>query len=222
MAAYQYSRKFTEASEANAGKYTVTAEGFLSEVATQTWPRYWYGLPFPYTDPQVPQAGYQILYDHQVARFQVDDVYWFLALKWITPAGFDRSVEYGYAGTWFIGRHSGPIANPDETYLKGLRFGVAPYDLVGVAALEWWPTAPEKWPQLWSYLPVLRRVRRSSAANTSEGIFGSTIARDDLYGWGGKIPTMSWKLVGVRDMLVPIAPNGLEKLMEPGLPAPKQ
>ncbi len=219
---FQYSLKFKAGSEANAGKYYVTDTGYLYETTTKTWPRFWYGFPFPQIEESDPQAAYKVMYNHQVARFQIDDVYWFLALKWATPGGFDRAVDFGAYATWFIGRHSGPLANPDETYLKDLIFGVAPYDIVGVSTLTWWHTDPDKWQSIWSYVPTIRRVRRVTAANTSEGLFGSTIARDDVYGWGGKIQYMNWKLVGVQDMLVPIAPTGIEKPMMIGDPTPKK
>src|SRR2546428_11582910 len=127
------------------------------------------------------------MYNHQMARYQIDDVYWFLSLKWATPTGFDRMVEFGAYGTLYIGRHSGPIANPDDVYLKDIIFGVAPYDVVGVSTLEWWPTNPEQWQSIWAFVPTIRRVRRLTASNTSEGLFGSIIARDDPRGWSGKI-----------------------------------
>ncbi len=226
--AFNYSQKFKAGSEANAGKYYVAEGGYMYETATKTWPHYWYGFPFPelnqpgYDPDKDPKVANKILYNHQVARFQVDDVYWFLAVKWATPGGFDRSVEFGAYATWFIGRHSGPIDNPDDTYLKDLIFGIAPYDVVGVATLEWWLTDPEKWQQIWVFVPTIRRVRRVTAANSGEGIMGSIIARDDVYGWGGKIQYMKWKYLGVKDMLVPISPTGIEKAMVAGPPVPKK
>jgi len=140
-------------------------------------------------------------------------VYWFLAVKWATPNGFDRSVELGAYATWYIGRHSGPTDNPDDCYLKDMYFGTAPYDMVGVGTMEWWHTNPEQWQSIWVYVPTLRRVRRVTASNSSEGIFGSIIARDDVYGWGGKIQYMNWKLIGQQDILAVIAPSGIEKAM---------
>src|SRR3989441_11064487 len=145
-----------------------------------------------------------------------------LALKWATPSGFDRSVEFGAYATWYIGRHSGPTNNPDDCYLKDLIFGTAPYDVVGVSTLEWWHTDPEKWQSIWAFVPTIRRVRRVTASNTSEGLFGSIISRDDPYGWAGKIQYMNWKLIGVQDTLVPIAPSGIEKRMGPGQEGPDE
>jgi hypothetical protein len=220
--AFQYSKKFKAGTEANAGKYYITDDGYMYETETKTWPHFWYGFPFPDVDGKDPKAANKIMYNHQVARFQVDDVYWFLAVKWATPNGFDRSVEFGAYATWYIGRHSGPTDNPDDTYLKDIIFGVAPYDVVGVSTLEWWHTDPTQWQSIWAFVPTIRRVRRLTASNSSEGMFGSIIARDDVYGWGGKIQYMNWKLLGLQEMLVPIAPSGIEKAMVPGEPAPKK
>jgi hypothetical protein len=142
--AFVYSKKFMGGSEDNAGKYYVTDKGYMYETATKSWPHYWYGFPFPelLTDPKNldlndPGIGYKVMYNHQVARFQIDDVYGFVAIKWATPTGFNRSIEAGFYGTPYIGRHSGPIENPDECYLKNMYFGTSPYDMVGVGNLEW-------------------------------------------------------------------------------------
>src|SRR5215813_14803143 len=220
--AFQYSKKFKEGSESNAGKYYINDEGYLYETATKSWPHYWYGFPFPDIDEKDQWAAHKVMYNHQVARYQVDDVYWFTSIKWVTPNGFDRNVDAGAYVTWYIGRHSGPIDNPDDVYLKDIIFGVAPYDIVGVSTLEWWHTDPTQWQSIWSFVPTIRRVRRLTASNSSEGMFGSIFARDDGYGWAGKIQYMNWKLLGVQDMLVPIAPSGMEKAMVPGDPAPKK
>jgi uncharacterized protein DUF1329 len=221
--AFQYSAKFKAGSEANAGKYYVTDQGYMYETATKTWPHFWYGYPFPDVTENDPQAGYKVMYNHQVARYQIDDVYWFLAIKWARPSGFDRSIEFGAYARWNIGRHSGPPTdNPDDCYLKDMNFGVAPYDVVGVAAMNWWYTDPDKWQSVWAFVPTIRRVRRLTASNSSEGLYGSTMSRDDVYGWGGKIQYMNWKLIGVKDILVPIAPTGIDKAMVVGEPSPKK
>src|SRR2546425_12876366 len=90
---FQYSKKFRAGSEANAGKYYVTDNGYMYETATKTWPHYWYGFPFPQIDEKDPKAASKVIYNLQIGRFQYDDTYWFLSLKWATPTGFDRLVE---------------------------------------------------------------------------------------------------------------------------------
>ena len=63
-----------------------------------------------------------------------------VGLKWVRPSGLDRSVDFGGAGLSFISRHSSPIDNPDDCYLKDMQYGIAPYDIVGVASMNWWHT----------------------------------------------------------------------------------
>ena len=56
--------RFLELTEANAGKYTIDAEGILIETATGSWPRYIDGgFPFPELDPDDSQAAYKIMYN---------------------------------------------------------------------------------------------------------------------------------------------------------------
>lgn len=220
--AYVYSERFRNATEANAGKYYVTEEGALHEQASKTWPRDWHGFPFPRIDPNDPQAAFKIMYNHQVAYFQFDDGYWFASTDWITPSGFDRSVSLGAYGTVFIQRPSGPIENPDETYLKDIIFGVAPYDVVGLSTMTHWTLDPRKWHSVWAYVPTIRRVRRLTAANTSEGVLGGLFARDDYYVWAGKVPYMNWKLIGEQDILAPITPGGIDMPIVPADAVPKK
>src|ERR671918_715871 len=66
------------------------------------------------------------------------------------------------------------------------------------------------------------RLAGLTASNSSEGLFGSIIARDDPYGWAGKIQYMNWKLLGVQEILAPMAPGGMEKPMVAEEPAPKK
>src|SRR5262249_16291858 len=64
--AYQYSKKFSAGSEANAGKYYVTDDGYMYETATKTWPHFWYGFPFPQIDDKDPKAAYKVVYNLQI------------------------------------------------------------------------------------------------------------------------------------------------------------
>jgi hypothetical protein len=53
-----YSKKFWEASEANAGKYDLDPETCgLKEVATGKIPSFYFGYPFPKIDPTEPLAA---------------------------------------------------------------------------------------------------------------------------------------------------------------------
>ncbi|MBN1226558.1 MAG: outer membrane lipoprotein-sorting protein, partial [Deltaproteobacteria bacterium] len=56
-----------------------------------------------------------------------------------------------------------------------------------------------------SYIPMLRRVRRVSAAARSDPFAGSDFCTDDSRTWNGKNASMKWKFVGQGTYLVPFS-----------------
>src|SRR6266852_2698028 len=200
----QWGSRFLKLTEANAGKYALNADGVMIETATGTWPRYTDGgFPFPRIDEKDPQVAYKILYNFALAGGPVDDVDVFINIFWVNAAGLERYVDLKGQVVSYGARWSGPIDNPDEVSAKALIFGVAPYDAVGLATLTWGYLDPDKWTSVWTYVPVLRRVRRLAAANTSDGLFGSHFSRDDGGTFSGKIHYFTWKLIGQQEGLVP-------------------
>jgi hypothetical protein len=69
--------------------------------------------------------------------------------------------------------------------------------------LDWNYLDPERWRSVWSYVPIIRRVRRLNAANSSDGVFGSHLSRDDFGTFAGRIHQFTWKFIGVKEALVP-------------------
>jgi len=49
-----------------------------------------------------------------------------------------------------------------------------------------------------AYIPMLRRVRRVSAAVRSDPFLGSDFCTDDTDGFFGKNQAMKWKFIGKR------------------------
>ncbi len=199
----EWGSRFLELTEANVGKYAIDAKGVMVETATGTWPRYTDGgFPFPDIAPNDPHIANKIMYNMALAGGPVDDVDVFVNLFWVKEGGLDRSIDFKGQVITYGARWSGPRANPDEVAAKTLLYGVAPYDAVGLATLSWGYLDPEKWTSLWTFVPVLRRVRRLAASNTSDGIFGSHFSRDDGGTFSGKIQYFDWKLIGEREALV--------------------
>ena len=210
--AIRWGGRFLKLTEANTGKYAVNDAGVMIENATGTWPRYMDGgFPFPQIEDNDPQIAYKIMYNFALAGGPVDDFDVFVNIFWVNTSGLERYVDLRGQGLAYGARWSGPIENPDEVAGKILIFGVAPYDAVGLATLTWSYLDPEKWTSVWAYVPVLRRVRRLAAANTSDGLFGSHFSRDDGGAFSGKIHYFTWKLVGQQEAWVPYS-----------LPTPKE
>lgn len=200
----QWGTRFLQLTEANAGKYAVNPDGVMIETATGTWPRYMPGgFPFPQIDESDPLIAYKIMYNFALAGGPIDDVDVFVNIFWVNANGLERYVDLKGQAIAYGARWSGPIPNPDEVAAKVLIYGTAPYDAVGLATLSWSYLDPDKWTSVWAYVPVLRRVRRLAASNTSDGLFGSHFSRDDGGTFSGKIHYFNWKLIGQREALVP-------------------
>ncbi len=206
-----WGKKFKSASETNAGKFAVDAEGSLIDAATNAYPPFLYGYPFPQVDEKDPQAAAKIVYNFSYTLMQPDDADRISNLNWVKPTKFERRVEFQGQLLFYGSRFSGPIANPDGTLRKGLVAGFSPPDVYGVVTLEWVYLDPKRWNSLWAYVPELRRVRILPAVSGSENLFGSDLAHDDPYLFSGKVQYFTWKLIGAQDALVPYAlPNPKE------------
>ena len=200
----RWGSRFLKLTEANAGKYSVTAEGVMVENSTGSWPRYSDGgFPFPHIEANDPQLAYKVMYNFAQAGGPIDDVDVFVNIFWVNSAGLERYVDLKGQAIAYGSRWSGQIENADEVSAKVLIYGIAPYDAVGLATLTWSYLDPDKWTSVWAYVPVLRRVRRLAASNTSDGLFGSHFSRDDGGTFAGKIPYFTWKLIGQTDAYVP-------------------
>jgi Protein of unknown function (DUF1329) len=201
--ALRWSTRYNAATEANQGTYEINDQGIMIEKATGTWPRFGYGMPFAQIDPNDPKAPYKIMYNFFRTLVQWDDINVLVNFFWTTPTKLDRYVDFRGQAISYGSRWSGPIPNPDDVAAKVLIYGVAPYDVVGLATLDWNYLEPERWRSIWSFVPVIRRVRRLSSSNSSEGVFGSHISRDDFGTFAGRIHYFDWKLIGVKEALVP-------------------
>jgi hypothetical protein len=198
-----WGRKFKTATETNSGKFSVNDDNFLIDNATQFYPVFLYGYPFPQIDSTDPHAATKVMYNFSYTLMQPDDLDRSANLHWVTPAAIERYVEFQGQMLFYGSRFSGPIPNPDETLRKLIIAGVAPHDVVGVVTLEWTYLDPKQWNSLWTYVPGLRRARQRPPANGSDGLFGSDLAHDDPYLFSGKVQYFKWKFVGAQEALVP-------------------
>ncbi|MBI3800739.1 MAG: DUF1329 domain-containing protein [Deltaproteobacteria bacterium] len=212
--AMSWGSKFTAASETNAGKFSVNATEALTDNITQAYPVFLYGYPFPQVDPKDPQAATKVMYNFTYTLMQPDDADRFSNLHWNTPTALEKYVDFQGQVRFYGSRFSGPTANPDAVLRKLIIAGVAPYEVVGVVTLEWTYLDPKQWNSIWAFIPALKRVRRLTAANGSDGLFGSDLSHDDPYLFSGKVQYFTWKLVSMQDALVPCTfPN--PKLLHP-------
>jgi hypothetical protein len=201
-----WSSTFQTASEGNAGKFAVNNDDVLIDIATQTYPSFLYGFPFPNIDPQGLQdskVAVKILYNFVYTSMQADDADRSSNLYWVSPTEMERNIEFEGQVLFYGSRFSGPIANPEETLRRTLLTGISPNEVRGALILEWIHLDPRKQKSLWSYLPEVRKVRRLPAFKGSDSMFGTDLAFDDPFLFYGTVQYFSWRLIGVQDALVP-------------------
>jgi hypothetical protein len=198
-----WSSKFKSSSEANAGKFSIDADDSLIANATNAYPAFLYGYPFPQIDPKDPQAAAKVIYNFSYTLMQADDADRHSTLSWVKPTTFERRAEFLGQLLFYGSRFSGPITNTDATLRKNIISGFSPQEIYGVVTLEWVYLDPKRWNSLWAYVPELRRVRILPAFGGSEDLFGSDLVHDDPYLFSGKVQYFTWKLIGVQDALVP-------------------
>ncbi|HYD50414.1 MAG TPA: DUF1329 domain-containing protein [Terriglobales bacterium] len=200
-----YSKRFWEASEANAGKYDIDVETCgLKDVRTGKMPEFYFGYPFPQIDPKDPQAGCKMAWNFEAANQMGNG-----AGATFTLNGIDQSGEFKRIKLWlhinsYLGRSAGPIENNENLRSTDLANVLEPQDVDGVAGLTKRMNDWDSQDRSWFYVPSTRRVRRINTATRSDPVGGLDIFADDLNCYGGKIEYYRWKLVGEGNVLAPL------------------
>ncbi|MDX2166483.1 MAG: DUF1329 domain-containing protein [Deltaproteobacteria bacterium] len=199
---HNYSDAFWAASEANAGKYDLDAETCgLKDVATGEPPKFYFGYPFPKVDPKDPQAGCKMAWNFVAATNQGGG-----GGATFTLNGIDSGGEYKRIKAWihsmaFLGRHGGPVDNPENLALTALTGVLEPSDIDGVGGLVKRTNTWTSQDKSWFYVPATRRVRQASSAARSEPVGGMDIFADDINCYAGKVEYYKWKVIGEGNIL---------------------
>jgi uncharacterized protein DUF1329 len=200
-----YSKKFWESSEANAGKFDVDAATCgLKDVKTGKMPDFYFGYPFPKIDPKEPNAACKMAWNFNAANEMGNGQGATFTLNGIDGNGEFKRIKLWLHANSYIGRSTGPIPNPENLRDTTLTNVLEPQDVDGVAGLgkrinDW--TSDD---QAWFYVPSTRRVRRVNAATRSDPVAGLDIFGDDLNCYGGKMEYYKWKLIGEGNVLAPV------------------
>jgi len=200
-----YSKKFWDASEANAGKYDLDPETCgLKEIATGKVPDFYFGYPFPKIDPKEPNAACKMAWNFEAANSMSEGQGATFTLNGIDTSGEFKRIKLWLHGMSFLGRHGGPIDNPEGLRSTGLTNVLEPQDVDGVGGLVKRSNDWEAQDKSWFYVPATRRVRRVNAATRSDPVAGLDIFGDDLNCYGGKVEYYKWKVVGEQNILAPV------------------
>jgi hypothetical protein len=200
-----YSTTFWDASAANEGKYDLDdATCGLREKATGKVPDFYFGYPFPKIAPDDPQAGCKIAWNFTAASLMAGGTGASFYLTGLDTNGAYRTVRTRIQATGYVGRHGGPLPNPERLVAKATSLALEPRDVEGVSTLTVRHIDWDKPDDMWAFVPQTRRARHISAASRSEPVAGMDIFADDINCYAGKVETYKWKLVGQGQVLAPI------------------
>ncbi len=211
---YDYSAEeaWDKATESNRGKYSLGTRKEVIDNSTGKFPKYLYGRPFPNIDKNDPDRGIKIMHNREAEKGRPGNLYQeTLTLFTDQQKGIGRilNTDVWYYYNW--SRPDGEQPNPnDYKYMDVCKLKL-PYDLTGTVVLTLRPLdgTPDR---CGTYVPALRRVRRTSGTNRSDPFFGCDITVDDTAGWGGQNETMVWKVLEEKIILVPKANWQAERL----------
>ncbi|MEW6442016.1 MAG: DUF1329 domain-containing protein [bacterium] len=188
----------------NVGKYALDDNDMIVDTQTGKLAKSIVGFPFPKVDPADPKAAIKVIYNKQYVTYILGFKRFTTITTWVgSETGFERDVEVFFHDAYLTG-FPGAKAYPNPSDIE--RYSIIsvqkPYDLAGTSIMLWRYLSDQA-DVNFSYVPAIRRVRRMTPANRSDGFVGSDFAVDDILAYDGKIPQFTWKLIGTQEALVP-------------------
>jgi hypothetical protein len=214
-----YSKAFWDASAANAGKYDLDPKTCgLREKATGKAPDFYFGYPFPDVKASDPDAGCRIAWNFTAAGYMGGGTGASFYLTGLDKNGAYRTIKTRLQVVAYVGRHGGPVPNPERVAVKATSVALEPADVEGVSTLTVRSLDWEKPDDMWAYVPQVRRARRVNAASRSEPVAGMDIFADDINCFAGKVESYRWNYVGEGKILAPIVGQPYALPMNPVTP----
>jgi hypothetical protein len=156
-----YSKPFWEASAANAGKYDLDPKTCgLKDKATGKVPESYFGYPFPDVKASDPDAGCRIAWNFTAAGYMGGGTGASFYLTGLDKNGAYRTIKTRLQVAAFVGRHGGPVPNPEHVAVKATSVALEPADVEGVSTLTVRYLDWEKPDDMWAFVPQVRRARR--------------------------------------------------------------
>ena len=194
-----------EAFKANVGKYELDADGGIVYAETGKEPNNIIGIPFPVTAEDDPRRAEKLMQNNHYMQYMPGHLRFPFQGIWLNRSGYLRETESlliqmaldGYPGAL-------EINNPGRIEKYVIMALKKPFDLAGSSIMTWRYRDPKKEDNSFAYSPMIRRVRRMSAANRSDALMGSDLAIDDANGYDGKVTAFTWKILRKQEALIPI------------------
>jgi len=192
---------YFQLSAKNKGKYDINKDGILVEMSTGKPVTFVLGDPFPTIDPKDPKAAQKIMENFAYGHYRYGSMRNVASSKPVGEGGLEREIMSGGENFFYQNRvQRGQVPNPNNFLNQTITAALEPFDLRGSTSLGWTFNS-NKTSVSFAYVPMLRRVRRTSAAARSDPYMGMDGCMDDMYGYGGKNAAMNLKLIGEKTIL---------------------
>ena len=192
-----WTKGYIKASKENMKTCKLTADGLLEG---------YNGCGSPFPEPKEPNIATKIMWNQFYKDFPDD---WlipncYLSVTKRKGSGRITINENQYEQLYFAHRtQAEPIPELDNPkglyYANKLNSRTPPNkDMV---TLTWRYKDPLKYDDMWTYVPTLRRTLRLVSSERANPIRGSPYTWDDIFGFDGKIPLFTYKLMGEQTVL---------------------
>ncbi|MEW6440079.1 MAG: DUF1329 domain-containing protein [bacterium] len=200
--------------ETNKGKYALDETDNIVDALTGQQPDFVEGWPFPGVDMNDPKAAYKIMYNRVFYGHNLGATDTPFNGVWVGRGGYEREVKAAYLGHpmhGFPGTRG--LENPQQMEKYSIIRIMSPVDISGTNVLTW-RFLGDKEDMTYSYVPAIRRVRRMSPANRSDAFIGTDMCVDDSFGFDGKITSVDWKIIGIRETLGPFLSEDPQQIVQ--------
>ena len=160
------------------------------------------GFPFPF-----PQSGVEIAWNLESVTRGDTKSYSRESMIINPKTKVERRIVQLFLIDYYTGRVDVlPIPKkPKNT--KGIRKGSylsieEPLDVQGLKYMELKYLDVKKPEDIWSWIPMVRRVRRLGITWKVDTMHGTEMFPDDENGWNGHVNAKNWKIIGRREMLL--------------------
>ena len=192
-----FTKGYLEASKKNQKSCKLTADGLLEGYV---------GAGSPFLEPKEPNIATKIMWNQFYKLFPDD---WLIPGSYLSVTkrkGSNRVTitDSQYEQVMFSSRTMvDPIPeldNPKGLYYANKLNSKTPPNK-DMATLTWRYKDPNKFDDMWTYVPTLRRTLRLVSSERANPIRGTPYTWDDIFGFDGKIPLFTYKFIGEQTML---------------------
>jgi len=160
------------------------------------------GFPFPF-----PQSGVEIIWNLESVTRGDTKSYRRESMMINPKTRVERQIVELLIVDYYTGRVDAPPVPQKPKNTRGIRKGSwlsieEPLDVHGLRYMELKYLDVKKPEDVWSWIPMVRRVRRLGITWKAGTMHGTKMFPDDEMGWNGHVNVKNWKIIGRREMLL--------------------